>query len=94
VFVAATSRLSVQAKDAQRRWVEKVEKRLQATSAFLGDIKAVKMLNLSDVMHKTIQGLRREEVDTSRSFRKLLVSTLLFCTLHTPLYAFTTPLLS
>ncbi|PWI71738.1 Na/K ATPase alpha 1 subunit [Purpureocillium lilacinum] len=78
VFVAATSRLSVQAKDAQRRWVEKVEKRLQATSAFLGDIKAVKMLNLSDVMHKTIQGLRREEVDTSRSFRKLLVSTLLF----------------
>ncbi|GJN66171.1 hypothetical protein PLICBS_000187 [Purpureocillium lilacinum] len=78
VFVAATSRLSVRAKDAQRRWVEKVEKRLQATSAFLGDIKAVKMLNLSDVMHKTIQGLRKEEVDTSRSFRKLLVSTLLF----------------
>ncbi|UNI17048.1 hypothetical protein JDV02_003426 [Purpureocillium takamizusanense] len=77
VFVTATSRLSLQAKEAQRRWVEVVEKRLQAITAFLGDIKAVKMLNLADVMQKTIQGLRKEEVDTSRDFRKLLVTTLL-----------------
>jgi hypothetical protein len=64
---------------AQRRWIEKVQERLRVTSAMLGDMKAVKMLGLSPAILPIIQDLRINEINTSRSFRKLLIATLIMC---------------
>ncbi|KAK1624485.1 ABC transporter [Colletotrichum phormii] len=77
VFIAATSRISVATKTAQIRWIERIQERLRVTTIMLGDMKAVKMLGLSRVMANVLQRLRIEEVETSKSFRKLLVTTLL-----------------
>lgn len=77
VFIAITSRLSVSFGMAQRHWIEKVQTRLRVTSAMLADMKAVKMLGLSRSMVLVIQGLRADEIHTSRSYRKLLVAMIL-----------------
>lgn len=77
VFIAFSSRLSSSFSAAQRRWIEKVQARLRVTSAMLGDIKAIKMLGLSRFMVPVIQGLRANEIRSSRSYRKLLVEMLL-----------------
>ncbi|KAL0775841.1 hypothetical protein CaCOL14_007128 [Colletotrichum acutatum] len=79
VFIAATSRISLATKLAQMRWIEKIQKRLRVTTVILGDIKAVKILGLGQVMTNVLQKLRVDEVETSKSFRKLLVTTLLLC---------------
>ncbi|OGM47940.1 hypothetical protein ABOM_002790 [Aspergillus bombycis] len=77
LFVAGSSKLSFSMNTAQRRWIEKVQERLRVTSAMLGDMKAVKMLGLSGVLLPVIQGFRSREIETSRSYRKLLVAMLL-----------------
>ncbi|OHW90753.1 ABC transporter [Colletotrichum incanum] len=77
VFIAATSKVSVATKTAQMQWIEKIQERLRATTAMLGELKAVKMLGLTDTMSNKIKSLREEEINTSKSFRKLLVVTLL-----------------
>ncbi|GAB1207658.1 hypothetical protein APSETT445_006383 [Aspergillus pseudonomiae] len=56
-----------------------VQERLCVTSAMLSDMKAVKMLGLSGVLLPVIQGFRSREIETSRSYRKLLVAMLLLC---------------
>ncbi|GKT91860.1 ABC transporter [Colletotrichum tofieldiae] len=76
IFIAATSKISVATKTAQMRWIEKIQERLRVTTAMLGELKAVKMLGLTDAMSNKIQSLREEEINTSKSFRKLLVATL------------------
>lgn len=78
-FIAITSKLSSSLGGKQRRWMEKVQERLRVTSAMLGDMKAVKMLGLSRVMLPVVQGLRVDEINTSRSFRKSLVALILLC---------------
>ncbi|KAF4774111.1 ABC transporter [Colletotrichum scovillei] len=77
VFIAATSRISVATKTAQMRWIERIQQRLRVTTVILGDMKAVKMLGFGRVMTGVLQRLRVDEVETSKSFRKLLVTTLL-----------------
>ncbi|KAK2036628.1 ABC transporter [Colletotrichum somersetense] len=77
VFIAAMSKISVASRTAQMLWIEKIQERLRVTTAMLGEMKAVKMLGLTDVMSTTIQRLRTNEINTSKSFRKLLVATLL-----------------
>ncbi|TQN65415.1 ABC transporter atnG [Colletotrichum shisoi] len=77
VFIAAMSKISVASRTAQMRWIEKIQERLRVTTTVLGEMKAVKMLGLTDVMSTTIQRLRTDEINTSKSFRKLLVATLL-----------------
>ncbi|KAF9878698.1 ABC multidrug transporter [Colletotrichum karsti] len=77
-FIIAMSRISVATKTAQVQWIEKIQKRLQATTTMLGEMKAVKMLGLSQVMSNNIQNLRGDEIETSKTFRKLLVATLLY----------------
>lgn len=61
------------------RWIERIQERLRITTTILGDMKAVKMLGLGRVMTNVLQKLRVKEVETSKSFRKLLVTTLLLC---------------
>ncbi|EFX06313.1 ABC multidrug transporter [Grosmannia clavigera kw1407] len=77
VFIAATSRVSLRLRDTQVAWIEKIQERLRITAAVLGDMKTVKMLGISSVVVPVIQGLRRDEIDTSRRFRKNLVVMIL-----------------
>ncbi|WYZ45022.1 hypothetical protein EsH8_VIII_000338 [Colletotrichum jinshuiense] len=77
VFIAAMSKISLATKTAQMRWIEKIQERLRVTTTMLGEMKAVKMLGLTDVMSETIHRLRKDEIDTSKSFRKLIVATVL-----------------
>ncbi|KAK0373893.1 ABC transporter [Colletotrichum limetticola] len=77
VLIAATSKVSVATKTAQMRWIERIQERLRITAVILGDTKAVKMLGLGKVMKNMLRILRVEEVETSKSFRKLLITTLL-----------------
>ncbi|KAL4951097.1 P-loop containing nucleoside triphosphate hydrolase protein [Aspergillus filifer] len=76
VFVAATFKLSAAANKYQRLWIERIEERLRLTSYTLENIKAVKMLGLSERLYFVIKNLRYIEIVTSTVFRKLLIVTL------------------
>lgn len=71
--VALTSRVAAQFGPAQRAWVERVQKRVAVTAGLLGYMKVVKMLGLSAVVESLIAQLRKTELQTSVSFRRLLV---------------------
>ncbi|KAH7165351.1 ABC transporter [Dactylonectria macrodidyma] len=72
IFITITSKISASTKREQRRWIEKVQERIRITTTMLGDMKAVKMLGLTSIMSTVIQKLRRDEIETSKGFRKLL----------------------
>ncbi|KAM0458751.1 hypothetical protein ACHAPV_005740 [Trichoderma viride] len=50
---------------------------LRATTALLGDIKAIKMLALPQVVSTILTNFRTREIKTSKTFRELLVATLI-----------------
>ncbi|KAF5525068.1 ABC transporter atnG [Colletotrichum aenigma] len=77
VFIAAMSKVSVATNTAQKHWIEKIQERLRVTTTMLSEMKAVKMLGLTQVMSNMVQNHRTDEIETSKSFRKLLVATLL-----------------
>ncbi|KAL6233931.1 hypothetical protein BDW75DRAFT_231562 [Aspergillus navahoensis] len=74
VFISATFKVSSLTNKFQRRWIEKVEERLRLTSYTLENIKAVKMLGLSEAIFTIVQGLRHAEITTSAVFRKSLIA--------------------
>lgn len=74
-----TFKLSSLGKTSQKRWIERVEKRLSITSSMLCDMKAVKMLGLTDKMFEIVHHLQWMEVETSRQFRKIFIAQVLFC---------------
>ncbi|KAL4985081.1 hypothetical protein BDW68DRAFT_189949 [Aspergillus falconensis] len=76
VFISATFKVSSLTNKFQRLWIEKVEDRLRLTSYTLENIKAVKMLGLSEKIFTILQGLRHAEIATSAVFRKLLIGTI------------------
>lgn len=49
------------------------------TTTLLGDIKAIKMLALPQVASRLLTNLRANEIKTSKTFRELLVATLMLC---------------
>ncbi|KAL9118536.1 MAG: hypothetical protein Q9187_004917 [Circinaria calcarea] len=65
--------VSTRSGDAQKHWIERVQKRLAVTSSMLKDMKAVQMLGLTDVLFTIISKLRQIEVETSVRFRKLMI---------------------
>lgn len=73
--------LSARSGDAQKQWIERVQKRLAVTSSMLRDMKVVQMLGLSDVLERTISQLRIAEIKTSMHFRKLVVWQIALCKL-------------
>ncbi|TPR02115.1 Proline racemase family protein [Aspergillus niger] len=75
VFVAATFKVSGATNKYQRLWIERIEERLRLTSYTLENIKAVKMLGLSEKLYSIIRSLRHAEIATSTVFRKLLIVT-------------------
>lgn len=81
------SKVSVATNTAQKNWIEKIQERLRVTTTILSEMKAVKMLGLTQVMSNMVQNHRTDEIETSKSFRKLLVATLLLCKTHTPFFS-------
>ncbi|KAL7923567.1 multidrug resistance-associated protein [Trichoderma austrokoningii] len=77
VFIVITSQISVAAQRAQVAWIEKVQDRLRATTALLGDVKAIKMLALPSVVSTLLTNFRTREIKTSKTFRELLIATLI-----------------
>ncbi|KAF7157159.1 hypothetical protein CNMCM6106_002241 [Aspergillus hiratsukae] len=57
----------------QRRWIEKVQVRLHTTAALLQNMKTIKMLGLTGVVGQFVESLRRDEIETSKGFRKLII---------------------
>lgn len=68
-----TSRIAAHFGPAQMAWMSRVQKRVAVTAAVISDIKVVKMLGLSTVVEDLIAQLRKSEMQTSVSFRRLLV---------------------
>lgn len=58
---------------AQRAWVERVQERVAVTASLVGGMKAVKMLGLTGVVERLVAQLRKDELQTSEKFRKLLI---------------------
>lgn len=71
--------VSARTAPAQKAWVERIQIRLAVTSAFLGNMKAVKMLGLKEPLLGLVTKLREAELKTSSRFRKLLVWTVVLC---------------
>jgi ATP-binding cassette subfamily C (CFTR/MRP) protein 1 len=65
----------------QRRWIEKVQARLHTTAALLQNMKTIKMLGLTGVVGRFVESLRRDEIDTSKGFRKLVIWQIFLCML-------------
>jgi ATP-binding cassette subfamily C (CFTR/MRP) protein 1 len=64
---------------AQKQWVERVQKRLAVTANTFGNMKAVQMLGLNDVIFPLVSHLREVEIQTSLRFRKLLIWQVALC---------------
>lgn len=79
VFLAITSKIAPTAGTRQRRWIEKIQERLKATSDSLESLKAIKMLGLTQTVTNLIQKLRKEEIKSSTSYRKALLRVILLC---------------
>ncbi|CAG8907277.1 unnamed protein product [Penicillium egyptiacum] len=71
--VLAMVPVSSRSGQAQKQWIERVQTRLAVTADTLGNMKAVQMLGLGDVILPLVSHLREIEVKTSVSFRKLLI---------------------
>ncbi|WPG98015.1 hypothetical protein R9X50_00079900 [Acrodontium crateriforme] len=57
----------------QGMWVACIQTRIDATAKMLGDMKAVKMLGLTDMMRSLVANLREVEIKQSKRFRRLIV---------------------
>ncbi|KAF7617316.1 multidrug resistance-associated protein [Aspergillus flavus] len=73
VSVIAMIPISTKTGEAQKQWIDRVQKRLSVVSGTLNDIKGVHMLGLTDRLFFLISELRKLEVETSKRFRKLLI---------------------
>ncbi|ORY16438.1 ABC transporter [Clohesyomyces aquaticus] len=81
IFVLATFQFSAWAKDAQRLWIENVERRLGVTTVMVGAMRTVKMLGLSEKMSNIISNFRSVEIDSSSRYRKILIGIIFFSVL-------------
>lgn len=85
IFIGITFKISTIASNQQRRWIERVEKRIKITASMLSDMRAVQMLGLNQKMESVVQGLRQIEIHTSEVFRKILICQVFFC-MSIPIY--------
>ncbi|KAI1838945.1 hypothetical protein DTO027I6_3367 [Penicillium roqueforti] len=66
----------------QKTWLQATEKRINFTSHVLGSIKNVKFLGLTEIIKKSIEGLRIEELEISKKFRR--IQTVRVCMINLP----------
>ena len=62
----------------QALWLQAMERRISATTQMLGGMKRIKMCGLSQTLFDNIQGLRVDELQISKKFRKLLIMNMFF----------------
>lgn len=55
----------------QKTWLQATEKRINFTSHVLGSIKNVKFLGLTEMIKNSIEGLRIDELEISKKFRRI-----------------------
>lgn len=55
----------------QKLWLESMQRRINFTTNVLSNIKAVKMLGLSEKMQQFISAFRATEINRSKKFRAL-----------------------
>ncbi|MCJ1394407.1 hypothetical protein MMC18_007285 [Xylographa bjoerkii] len=82
--------VSTRSGEAQKQWIERVQTRLTITSSMLNDMRAVKMLGLTNVLSAIISNLRKIEISTSVRFRKLLIWQVALSNVPTDLAPFAT----
>ncbi|KAH2570366.1 hypothetical protein KXV42_008422 [Aspergillus fumigatus] len=57
----------------QAVWLEAIERRISSTASMLSSMKGIKMLGLKSAIMKSLHGLRLEELEISKKFRRLSV---------------------
>ncbi|POR36613.1 Uncharacterized protein TPAR_03195 [Tolypocladium paradoxum] len=72
VSVVGASRIAAHFGPAQMAWIQRVQERVAVTAKMLSDMKAVKMLGLTDTLFNVTWKLRKDELRASERFRKLL----------------------
>ncbi|UKZ84066.1 hypothetical protein TrVFT333_011882 [Trichoderma virens FT-333] len=72
ISIGGASQIGNRFGPAMVTWIQRVQKRVAVTANFLNDIKAVKMLGLSDVLYGITVKLRKDELHASERFRRLL----------------------
>ncbi|KAL7904095.1 ABC transporter [Trichoderma velutinum] len=77
ISIGGASQIGNRFGPATATWIQRVQKRVAVTASFLNDIKAVKMLGLSDVLYGITVKLRKDELHASVRFRRLLVLQIL-----------------
>lgn len=70
----------------QALWLEAIERRISATTKMLGSMKRIKMCGLADILFENLHNLRLQELEISKSFRRLLIGSMFF--------AYTTPVIA
>ncbi len=70
----------------QALWLEAIERRISATTKMLGSMKRIKMCGLADILFDNLHGLRLQELEISKGFRRLLIGSMFF--------AYTTPIIA
>ena len=66
--------VSVRIIPAKKVWNLRVEKRVSATSAMLGQMKGIKAMGLTPAFFNRIQGLRHIEIKKSQRYRIFMIS--------------------
>lgn len=79
VFIGATMRLAAAANSSQVAWIEKIQERLKTTSYVLDNLRSIRLVGFQRILESKIEELRRDEVQTSESYRKVLIGMLLLC---------------
>lgn len=70
----------------QALWLEAIERRISATTKMLGSMKRIKMCGLTEILFGNLHSLRVQELEISKSFRRLLIGSMFF--------AYTTPVIA
>ncbi|KAJ5719576.1 hypothetical protein N7493_007154 [Penicillium malachiteum] len=67
----------------QRDWLQATEKRITFTNSIMGSIRNVKFLGISEIMSSKIEGLRKEELEIPKKFRR--IQSIRVCMINAPL---------
>ncbi|KAJ6139125.1 hypothetical protein N7471_005611 [Penicillium samsonianum] len=81
-FTAASFAMGNAVSIRQKTWLQATEKRINFTSHVLGSIKNVKFLGLTEIIKRSIEGLRIDELEISKKFRR--VQTVRVCMINLP----------
>ncbi|KAL2191494.1 hypothetical protein L209DRAFT_673580 [Thermothelomyces heterothallicus CBS 203.75] len=57
----------------QKRWMEKIQKRVGLTSTVIGQMKHLKISGLAETVQDAIQSMRIDELEAGSSFRRVIV---------------------